>query len=499
RTALLVDLEDGEFQQRYWLPVRQRVEVQALSGLSHAFRPVARIVTTFRGWALDTLPDTLARSAAAVPDDSSASATGRLSYAPADSLNAFHGWDGEIGAAATRGTAADFDDVVRPRSRPDGAPRVEWGADRLSDVFRYDKVEGLYTGVAGTWRGGDRWPGLTLAAHGGWAWQEGTARGAVTVQRRTGAWTLGATARRELDNTNDFVPTLEGPATIGALTASMDDYDYVDRAGLVVSVARTLGAGGRRTARYEIGPGRDAGVRNHATQGIIRVDSLFRPNRPAATGGYLRQAVTLELNPGVSGEYLEPGLGAALMYERGDGGLRWQRLDARVAWRRTARSFTWLARVDGALLFGGSPPQKVIEMGENEGLPGYHYKEFGGDRAVLVRLGTSYALPVLRAPLRLGRWVTLPGPAPALTLGVQGGWTAAVAASTRAALASFGSAPRPGSDPPVLVPVTRPSDGWRTTLGVSLDLFGGGFGVGVARPVDHAAGWRLILGSAQQW
>jgi hypothetical protein len=503
RTALLVDLEEGEFRQRYWLPTRQRVEVQALSGLSNGFRPVARIVTTFRAQVLDTVPDALAGAAPApAPEaaaDTAAAATGRLSYAPNDSLNAFRGWVAEIGAASTGATAADFDDVVRPRSAPDAPPRVVWGADRFSDVLRYDKVEGLYTGLAGTWNGGAAAPGVTLAAHAGWAWQEGTARGAAALQRRRGRWTVGLTGRRELDNTNDFVPTLEGPATIGALTASIDDYDYVDRAELFFHAARALDAGGRRVVRYEIGPGRDDAATDHVTQGIIRVDSVFRPNRTAARGGYLRQAVTFELNPEVSGEYLEPGLGAALSYERGDGGLRWQRLDARVAWRRTAQSFTWLARADGALLFGGSPPQKVIELGENEGLPGYHYKEFGGDRAALVRLGTAYALPFFRAPLRLRRWLTLPGPAPALTVGVQSGWAAAVAPATRAALEAFGTAPEAGSDPPRLVPVTRPTGGWRTTLGFSIDLFGGGIGIGVARPIDHAAPWVVILGSAQQW
>jgi hypothetical protein len=499
RTAVLVDLEEGEFRQRYWLPTRQRVELQALSGLSNGFRPVARIVTTFRAQVLDTVPDALAGAAAAVVADTVAAATGTLSYAPNDSLNAFRDWAAEIGAATTGATAADFDDVVRPRSVPDAPPRVAWGADRFSDVFRYDKVEGLYTGLAGTWRGGAAAPGVTLAAHAGWAWQEGTVRGTATLQRRRAPWTLGLTGRRELDNTNDFVPTLEGPATIGALTASIDDYDYVDRSALFFSVARALDAGGRRVVRYEIGPGHDAAARNHVTRGLIRVDSLFRPNRAVAPGGYLRQAVTFELNPEVSGEYLEPGVGAALTYERGDGGLRWQRVDARVAWRRTTRSFTWLARADGALLFGGSPPQKVIEMGQNEGLPGYGYKEFGGDRAALVRLGSAYALPVFRAPLRLRRWLTLPGPAPALTVGLQSGWATAAAPATRAALESFGTAPLPGSDPPRLVPITRPTGGWRTTLGFSIDFFGGGFGIGVARPVDHPAPWVVILGSAQQW
>ncbi|MDB4951252.1 MAG: hypothetical protein JWM27_3901 [Gemmatimonadetes bacterium] len=500
RTAVLVDVEEGELRQRYWLPTYERLEVQAASSLDGGFRPAARIVTRLRAQELDTVPGPPSAPALAEAD-TGAAAERRLSYAPRDSLDAFGGWGEEIGAASTAAAAADFDDVVRPGAAPGGPPRVAWGAAGLPDVLRYDKAEGLYTGMAATWGAAEGAPGVRAGAHAGWAWQDRTPRGGAAVRWQRGRWTWGAAARRELDNTNDFVPTLEGPATVGALLGSVDDYDYVARAAATLSAARWLDADGRRVLRLEVGPGRDAAVRNRVTQGIVRLDSAFRPNRPAAEGSYVREAVALEVNPDVSGDLLEPGVGLALAYERGDGGLRWQRVDARLAARHTAGPLTYLLRADAAALFGGSPPQKVIEVGGNEGLPGYGYKEFGGDRAVLLRLGAAYALPVLRAPLRLRPWLALPGPSPAVTVGLQGGWTAAVAPATRAALAAFGFRPQARAFDPTLAlaPLTQPTEGVRATLGISLDLFGGGIGVGIARPVDHAAPWGLILGSALQW
>ena len=75
--------------------------------------------------------------------------------------------------------------------------------------------------------------------------------------------------------------------------------------------------------------------------------------------------------------------------------------------------------------------QQLIEFGENEGLPGYAFKEFGGDRAVLGRAAIAYELPFLRAPLRVrlggGRFrrVLRPGISPSITIGAQAGWAGA--------------------------------------------------------------------------
>jgi hypothetical protein len=494
RGTVLIDIEEGEFDQSYWLPTTERLEIQERSSLSRGFRPVARIVTTFR----DQVADTLASHAVA----DSAQAAEHLTFAPSDSLNDFSAWSYEIGAKATEASATDFDDIVRPDTRPGGPPRLVWGSDLFSDVFRFDRVEGLYTGVAGTAHFGARAPNLTAMGHAGWAWREPTARGAVALRRQGDPWALGVAAQRELENTNDFVPTLEGVATFGALFGSVDDFDYVDRTSLTLSAARALDPRGSRVLRLEAGPGRDASEIARLSRGLIRLDSVFRPNRPATPGSYFREKVSLDVNPGVSGQYLEPGVGVTLAYERGDGGLSWQRADGRVTARRTIGAATLVTRLEGAALLSGAPTQKVIEFGQNEGLPGYQYKEFGGDRAVLGHIGAAYALPYFRAPLRLRRWLTIPGPTPTFAVGFQGGWSAAVRAETRAALASFGSATSPFlTDPaaPGFVPLTRPTGGIRSTFAVSFDLFGGAIGIGVARPLDSSRPWRFVLGSAQQW
>jgi hypothetical protein len=497
RRHVFIDVVDGEFGERYWLPTIQRVDVQLRSRLSEGFRPGFRIVTRFRDHVLDS------GAVVAVRSDSGAGARGQLTFASHDSLDAFVGWQGEIGASVTGVAASDFDDVLRPPMGGDRRARVTWRSDQLSDVLRYDKIEGLYTGAAvvlgplgplGPISTPDSTTAVTMHARVGWAWAEHAVRGSAAVRVPRGPWQYGLEARHDVVNTSDFLPPLEGPATISAFFASIDDYDYVGRTAVELGAARAFDAAATRLLRLTVGPGRDERVRNHAARGLVRLDSTFRPNRPVATGSYVREAISLSINPRVSGEYLEPGVGLGLSYERGDGGLRWQRADVALTARHNVGRVTYFARAVAAAVFGGSPPQQLIEFGENEGMPGFGYKAFGGDRAALGRLGASYRLPYLTEPLRLRRWLTLPGPTPALSVALQGGWADAVAPATRAALAAVGTTT--GIDGTATFR-TMPTGHVRASATIAIDLFGGAIGLGVAHRLERGGDWRIVFGSQQ--
>ena len=485
--AVFIDILEGEFAGRYWLPTYERVDIQGRSSLSEGFRPAFRAVTRFHDIQLDTSVATLA----ALPDTAPTSA---LTFAPSDSLRAFTRWHEEIGASAAVAAANDFDDVVEQTGTARGEPRLEWRAEQLWHVFRYDKVEGLYTGAAGRLRFADS--AVSLSAHAGWSEADRAVRGAGSLSWRHsgGGWHAELLGQRELENTSDFIPPLEGPATVGALLASIDDYDYVDRALGEIALTRVSGARRTRLLRVAVGGGRDAAVHTNVLRGLFLFDSTFRPNRPVTEGSYVRTTVRLSGNPSVSGDYLEPGIGYDLSFTRGDGQLHWRRVEGVLAARHTVGPLTYYGRFDAAAVFGGSPYQQLIEFGENEGMPGYSYKEFGGDRAALGRLAVSYTLPVLTAPMHLHRWLTIPGPTPAITVGFQGGWADAVAPETRLALQSAGYKPGPNGIP---VLRTGPTGRVRSSVAVAFDLFGGEIGLGLAHPLDRG-GWVFILGS-QAW
>ncbi|MDQ6611009.1 MAG: hypothetical protein M3Y64_01140 [Gemmatimonadota bacterium] len=497
-TVAFADFVNGEFDGQFWLPTEQRIEAQVRSRFASESRPILRVTSRFSNYHIDEDASVVSRT------DSTPRpmAAALLSVASNDSLNAFSQWGLEIGRATSEARAEDFDDVAPESWRPAGAPRFDLHAENLNDVVRFDRVEGLFLGVAGVMRFRDAVPGLEAGMNVGYAFTERTARGALWTRWTKPRTAVAVRADRALATTNDFLPLLDAGPSVSALLASVDDYDYVDRRQLRVSVAHALALRGTPQLLVEFGVGNDRSERRRLRSGIFQFDTAFRANRPVAPGGYLRSAASLQVHPNVSGEFLEPGIGLSLWYERGDGTLNWQRVEGRVALRHTRGALSYSGRfVAAAVVTRQVLPQQILEFGENEGLQGYSYKEFGGDRAVLGGGGVAYQLPFLRAPIRLGKWskwlskIYFPGVAPSLEVGVEGGWSVALAQSTRSALAQFGT--RFDALASSTVPATRPTSGARSTASATFSVFGGALGIGIAHPLDRvgrASPWRVTLG-----
>lgn len=500
-SMLFADLQNGEFNGKFWLPTTQRIETQVRSSLASNFRPIVRVASRFRDYELN---DSTSVGWSAVARSHAQPGQARLTFTSRDTLDRFREWSDELGAttgAAAR--AADFDDVAPESWASRGAPLLEWRAERVNDVFRFNRVEGTFTGAAVAMRFRDAVPGLSVGANAGWAWKEETARGTFWSRLDRGAWTLTGRAERALVNTNDFRPPLDYEQSLMAMLVTADDYDYLDRTSVVVGGTRALHLRGSPTLHVEIGTARDGTVTADVRHGLIHLDSAFRANRAIAPGQYVRSAIGMDIHPDVTGDFLVPGVGMNLWYERGDGALNWQRVEARLTARHASGPFTYAGRLDGiALVSRDIVPQQLIEFGDSEGLPGYAYKEFGGDRAALLRGAIEYQLPWLRAPIRVGRGprtrFLLPGISPSLALSVQSGWADARQASTRKALSLFGT--RTDSSTGTQVFATRPTDGLRSTISLTARLFGGSVGIGLAKAIGAGSAGRaptLVFGVGQ--
>jgi hypothetical protein len=234
--------------------------------------------------------------------------------------------------------------------------------------------------------------------------------------------------------------------------------------------------------------------------GLLHGDSAFRINRAAAPGSYARTTLALEHDADVTSEFLQPGLGATLLYERADGTLDWQRAELRAAARRGWGALTLAAGVDAGVVGGARiPPQTLYEIGGGEGLPGYDYKEFAGNQATVTHATAMYTLPLFARPLRLWKRVYLPSPSPALSAGIHAGWTGASGRAARDAIAALGDVPDPRTGLPLRDPrtgeppiVSRVSERMRASIDLSLRLFGGGVSVGMARAVDTRGPWVFV-------
>jgi hypothetical protein len=359
----------------------------------------------------------------------------------------------------------------------------------LGEVFRFNRIEGLFTGVAVEKELG-RSPLVSAHASAGWAWAEQTARGALIIDRRAGRTTTGIRVERALANTNDFQLPFSWGATLSALFGSTDDFDYLDRQSATAFISRTLGAKQQSLVRLEFGPGRDRAVQQNVSRGIfVGPGEGFRPNRGIREGNYFRTVATLDFNPEISGMFVDRGVGIRIYYERADGSLRWQRLEGRLAARREIGPFQLYARGDAGTLLQKPAPQVLFELGGNEGLTAYGYKEFAGDNAAIGRAVLGYTFPFLRAPIQLPSRIIVPGIAPGLAAGIHGGWTELSNSAARFALVELGT--RIDSVTKAPVPVSRPTDGVRASAEFLLTFFNGSLAAGVTRVIDRRGPWKF--------
>jgi hypothetical protein len=478
--ASFVELVNVEVNGEYWLPAYQRTEFQARIALFGEFRSLVRIVSRFY--------DIRANDSTWSGPETPPNIQHNLTFAPSSTLERFNDWQQPIGAASTDTYFAEFDDLA-----PDSWSTVGDAAFRLSprtlgEMFRFNRIEGVFTGLAVAHDFRDAAPGLSVHGSVGYAWAEQATRGAFSIQRTLGRTTTGIKAERALVHTNDFQPPLSYGSTLSAIFGSIDDYDYLDRRSATVSVMRTLGLRQRSLVRLEVGPGSDHAVTQHVSKGLyVAKNGGFRPNRGIEPGSYVRTVAAFDFNPQVSGLFVDRGVGLSASYERADGNLRWQRLEAHTAARRELGPFQLFARGDVGTLIGTPQPQVMFELGGDLGLAGFNYKEFAGDRAALIRTVLGYTFPILRAPIHLPSALLLPGIAPGVAAGIHGGWAEISSPEARAALFKLGTIQSPVG----LIPVSRPTDGMRASAEFLVTFFSGSLAFGVTRPIDESSKWKF--------
>jgi len=487
--ASFVELVNQEVDGQYWLPAFQRTEIQARIALLGDFRTMLRIVSRF--------DDYRANDSSWTGPEARPGVRHNLTFASNSSQQRFRDWRRPIGAASSDVYYGELNDLAPAEwSTTAEANRTRFWPRTLGEVFRFNRIEGAFTGLAIQRELGDSISRVSLYGSAGWAWSEQTARGNFGIERRSGGTTSGLRFERALANTNDFKTPFSFGATLSALLGSTDNFDYLDRWAASASVSKALGLKQRSLISLQIGPGEDRAVQQHISQGIyIAKGEGFRPNRGIREGKYFRTVASLDLNPEVSGMFVDRGVGARLYYERADGTVYWQRLEGRLAARREVGPFQLYARGDAGTLLGKPAPQVLFELGGDEGLTAYRYKQFAGDNAALARAVLGYTLPFLRAPMRLPSQLIVPGLAPGLAAGIHGGWAEISGAAAQRALLELGTTIDPTTGLPG--PVSQPTNGFRASAEFLFTLFNGAAGLGVTRVIDTHGPWKFTARMGQ--
>ena len=481
--AAYIEFVNSEIGGKYWLPTFQRTEFQASVAIFGQARPVFRIVSNIGDINVDE---------SGVSGDTTEHRRVSVTWAPGDSIDRYTAWTNEIGVQSSAVHSDDFADLAPDAWKNTGPPRLELFPTSTSRILRFNRVEGLYLGVAPTVDFRSLAPGLQVGAFGGWAFSEKTARGGGFVHYDHGDNRYGARVERELASTNDFVLPLSEDPGFGALVGSIDNYDYVDRSTALFSFTRTLGSVSTGLLTLQAGLGRDHPEVKRLNRGLFG-SSDFLPNRGVLGGSYATALGDLEFHPNVTGDYVTPGIGGHLHHEVATGDLNWQRTEVGVAARQYLGPVSLALHADGGVVFGSSalPPQQLFELGGFEQLPGYSYKQFAGDRAALFRGFASYRFNVWKRPIRVGRFY-LPGVAPGIATSLQGGWTEISSEAARAAVLALGRDANGAA-------LSTATDGIRATAGGGLTFFGDVLHIGLARPIDHPAPWKFVLGFGAQF
>ena len=498
RVIALVDLWNGPDQDGFRLPVMERIDI-VTGGVAGEAAQLVRFVTHFtRREIVDPSPPP--------PDARHRSLRYHVTYAPLDSQSAYSAWAMPIGAPSREAQEQPLDAYYPDRMRPDGPPRFAFRGGTSYDIFRYNKVEGLFTGLFMGWYARDAMPGLSVRSALGYAWSEETWRGYVGAGLRRGGWFTQAEWRRYIDPTNDFRSPFDSGGVWSPLFWSSDSYDYVDRRITRAAIERVLTPRGT-SFRLEVGAARDAETIKHREKGMFF--GPFRPNRIVDPGSYVRSIAHIEWNPDVQADLTRERFGGSLRYERADGDLDYQRTEAVLVARQPVRSVLLIGRLYGGAVTGTVPTQQLFEIGSTQNLPGYDYKAFAGDRAWIARATAQYKVPVLRSPFPFVAGFVIPAIAPELDVGVQTGMAWASDDQARGAVRRLGDKvddatgevlidPETGAP----VPASVPTEALRATASLGFRLLSGAVYAGVALPIDATRdtrrALRLVFGFGRQ-
>ena len=478
-----------------WLPATQRYEWQGLPEGIEGARPALRITGRFLRRATTSLEPGASDAFDDMPHF-------ELSGVSRDSLSKFSDYDEPLGQETVRFHASDFLDLGAQQPMLTGKSRfVFFKAINDEDIVRFNRVEGIYTGIPVTYIPGDKLPAAFLHVNAGVAWWTGNVMYDGAVGRDNGRTLLELKGGRFLTVTNKFRTQFDN-FMLGALLAR-DNWDYVDRYNLMLRVMQRLST--TRGSRLQV----EAGWTEDRYLERVMLTSpwvgYLRPNRGIYNGSYFRTVATLDINPDISAQFVRQGWGFQVTYDGGIGDLNYSRIQARAVARKDfSRAFIGAVVEAGTTLGDSIPPQQLFEVGGAVGLPGYEYKQFAGNKGILARVRLTLPIPLFTlSGGALNRALSVPRSLPSVSFGYQGAWTSISNPGTQAAVTALGYAFNTGtgqtavdSTTGVPLPASIASNGWKSSVDVRVGFFGGALAIGVAKPFFQGQGlsWFLAIG-----
>lgn len=383
-----VSLDNGLWEQRYWLPHEQRLEIRRqLPELDFVAGGVIRGVLRIGGYALnEDLPANLFEG---YP----------LTAAPRSAREAYPFAAGIFQGLNDEGLAPPPELSVLRRHAAQlvgrrylsGLPRVRFHLANASSALRYNRAEGVYLGGGASFA---RVLGRRLDLAAGYATAASHASLAGAIQ----LWGSGATQLRlsaERHALRELGIRPAAPGAFNTLTAATLGHDYLDpyfANAVRLELDYALAASWRAGLRIGLEEQQSATL---ATTGALFQDSAaFRPVRSIDEGRLLAGRLSLRRT---SADSRTSAWSGALAVEAGtyqadrpepDAYLR-PTLELTLARRSADQRAALALRGAAGLLLGSPPAQQLFLLGGRGTLPGYPYRTFAGDRFLLAELEAS--------------------------------------------------------------------------------------------------------------
>ncbi|UCD23284.1 MAG: hypothetical protein JSW51_09525 [Gemmatimonadota bacterium] len=311
---ITIVLENSLWDGRYWLPVRQEIEIRRRSSVLDL--PARAII---RGrWEIDSyefntdIPDPIFRGPTIVA-------------APEAVRDTFQ-WEVSLDAAIREVSdpAMTFDlEEVRAEVRQlaqdqvlTGLATSKVGANSISQLVRFNRVEGLALGLGWIFRPGGG--AVRLYAWGSYGFSSRRFRGRVELSRRFGRITLGLRGSAVTQDVGDIMVISPALNSILAQEVANDygDYFFLKRGTLLAE----LEVGTRSTLKMEVGAENTSNMQVQATPAT----GQYRANPELGSGSYGVGSLGFELRSsgfvhgkGVSGSItVEGGVGDETSYAR---------------------------------------------------------------------------------------------------------------------------------------------------------------------------------------
>ena len=445
-TGLDVDIENALWDGRYWLPVRQVFEVRR-SSLWLSF-PISATIRTEHHIGPYRINGQLSEP---VPPGE------KITALSGERLKEYDAWNAGLldGPVDQADTAAIDIDRIRARAReivgrsivPSG--RFKLWLQGASGFVRARRAEGFFLGAGGEYS----LPFGAARARVGYPFGHKLAEVAVELDFELGQGRLRLEGYRQ--QLTDVGPIQAASGLTSSISLGINGEDFTDpyfRDGARTTLSFPLHGG--------VGSASVAWEKQTSATLATGVDEA-RPIRRIRDGDLWSVQASLRPRlPGILGARVTGLLDAEGGLLNGEGYVRWL-FGIDLEGRKLGSPWAWEAEIGGGLAAGARPPQRLVLLGGRGTVPGYTFREWGGDQAFFMRaLGSRQVI---------GRWLNLRAFAAAGWVGVS---------SVASQSASFFGA--------------TPSDGLRPSLGVGIGVLNDILRVDVGRGLDGGV-WEWMV------